>query len=181
MKNSKTLYIVGLIVAICLSLGGGYLLGKGQSYGGNSRFNGAGMAGGIGANGRTGGNRLAGGSATFGQIVSIDEQGLSVKMPNGSSKIILLAPSTKIVKTVEAVKDDLKTGVNVMAQGTANADGSITASSVQIQTDAVVQNIIPGTQNNSAAQSGSSAGQNNPAAQSGSSAGQNNPPAGSQG
>ena len=67
-----------------------------------------------------------------GEILSIDDTGFTVKMPDGSTKIVILSDSPSINKTSGGSKSDLKTGDQVTAFGTANSDGSVTAQSVAI-------------------------------------------------
>lgn len=67
-----------------------------------------------------------------GEIISQDETSITVKMQDGSSKIVILSDDTKINKSSEGSKSDLKTGETVTAVGTTNSDGSITAQNVSI-------------------------------------------------
>ena len=67
-----------------------------------------------------------------GNILSIDANGMTVKLQDGSSKIVILSGTTTFMKEASAVKDDIKTGDTVMVTGTTNSDGSVTAQSVQI-------------------------------------------------
>jgi flagellar basal body-associated protein FliL len=67
-----------------------------------------------------------------GEIISADDKSITVKMQDGSSKIVLLNDKTEINKASEATKEDLKTGEKVMAMGQENSDGSITAQSIQL-------------------------------------------------
>ncbi len=75
---------------------------------------------------------LSGGSAS-GEIISVDEKSITVKLPSGGSRIIFFSSLTKISKSVDAPVSDLIAGANVMANGTANPDGSITAGNIQIR------------------------------------------------
>ncbi len=67
-----------------------------------------------------------------GEIISQDDKSITVKLTDGSSKIVLLSDKTTINKAAEAKKEDLKTGEKVAVFGQENADGSVTAQSVQI-------------------------------------------------
>ncbi len=72
-----------------------------------------------------------------GSILSIDNDTLTVKLANGSSTIVVLSGSTAYMKEAAAAKTDLKTGDTVMAIGTSNSDGSVTAQSIQINPPAL--------------------------------------------
>ncbi len=89
---------------------------------------------GIGRQGLMGGQaRFRGmGGAVMGEIISQDYKSITVKLPDGSSKIVLLADNVTVSKTDTGSKSDLKTGVIVGAFGTNNSDGSVTAQNIQI-------------------------------------------------
>ena len=67
-----------------------------------------------------------------GQVVSTDANSITVKLPDGSTKILIVGSSTAFSKSASGSLSDLKTGDSVMAFGTSNSDGSITAQNVQI-------------------------------------------------
>ncbi len=93
------------------------------------------MMGGNGANGnfRTGAGRNgANGGAVRGEIVSNDNGTLTVKLGDGSTKLVLLSGNTNISKATAGTKDDLKSGQQVMVIGTTNSDGSVTAQMVSL-------------------------------------------------
>ncbi len=87
-----------------------------------------------GQNGQMGQRRgsFQGSRPVNGEIVSQDANSITVKMRDGSSKIINLSDKTTINKASEGTKADLKTGENVTAFGTTNSDGSVTAQNVSI-------------------------------------------------
>lgn len=68
----------------------------------------------------------------LGAISSLDDKSLTVKMPDGSSKIILFGSTVAISKTTDATKTDLQLGTQVGVFGTNNSDGSVTAQAIQI-------------------------------------------------
>lgn len=134
MKPSKNL-IIAIIVTAVIAGGGGFFggltVGKSSApaRGNFSQF-------GANANRPAGGaaNRLRqGGGFINGQILSLDDKSLTVQDRNGGSKIIFFAPSTTIGKTTDGAVADLNVGETVMASGTANADGSVTAQNIQIR------------------------------------------------
>jgi hypothetical protein len=62
----------------------------------------------------------------------MNSNSLTVKLSDGSTKIVVLSGSTTFVKSSPASQSDLKTGDTVNVVGTQNSDGSVTASDVQI-------------------------------------------------
>jgi len=77
------------------------------------------------------GNRL-GFRPVAGEIIGSDENSITVKLQDGSSKIVLLSEKTEINKTNPASQDELKVGEKVSVFGTENSDGSVTASNIQL-------------------------------------------------
>lgn len=67
-----------------------------------------------------------------GEVISQDDNSVTVKIQDGSSKIVILSDQTTINKASEGTKSDLKTGERVVAFGTENSDGSITAQNISI-------------------------------------------------
>lgn len=125
-KSLSTIIIVAVIVAAIAFYGGmKYQQSKGRSF--------AGAAGGPGAGqfGRRGGG-ANGARPVGGSIVSSDDKSVTIKLMDGSTKIILLSGSTVINKATTGTKDDLKTGQQIVAFGTTNSDGSVTAQTVAI-------------------------------------------------
>lgn len=68
----------------------------------------------------------------MGEIISSDDKSITVKMQDGSSKIVLVSDSTDINKADKANKEELKVGEKVSVFGTSNSDGSVTAQSIQL-------------------------------------------------
>jgi len=124
MKNS---IIIAILVAIIV--GGGAFFGgmKYQQSKQRSFFrqgNAPGLRAGVG-------NRL-GFRPVNGEIISLDDKSITVKLQDGSSKIVLISDKTEINKAAEATKSDLKVGDKVAVFGQENSDGSVTAQNVQI-------------------------------------------------
>lgn len=130
MKNKNIFLVFGLLILVGAgAFYGGMKYQEGQ--GGNNFVNGVrgGMMGrnGVGQNGARGGFR-----PVSGEIISADEKTITVKLQDGSSKIVLFSDKTTINKADVATKTDLKAGVKVAVFGTTNTDGSITAQNIQL-------------------------------------------------
>ncbi|MDD4938069.1 MAG: hypothetical protein PHX34_03595 [Candidatus Shapirobacteria bacterium] len=69
---------------------------------------------------------------TVGEIISLDDTSITVKMVDGSSKIVLISDSTSVNQSVTASKADLKIGLQVAVMGDQNTDGSVTGQSIEI-------------------------------------------------
>jgi len=77
------------------------------------------------------------GNRTVGEIISKNDTSITVKLPDGSSRIVLISSSAVINKMTEGSITagsitDLVVGENVMVVGETNADGNINAQSIQI-------------------------------------------------
>lgn len=126
MKNTNIIVTVLLVIIV----GGGaffagvkYQQGKQTSF---RQFNGV-----PGQRTGTVGNRM-GFRPVSGEIISSDDKSITVKLNDGSSKIVFLAGNTNINKAEEATKEDLKVGEKVAVIGQENPDGSITAQNIQL-------------------------------------------------
>jgi len=129
MKQSN-LIIIFVIIIILVGGGafyGGMKLGQtsGRTAFGPGSFQRNGAAAGT--------QRVANSSFVNGEIISQDDKSITVKLNNGGSKIIFYSDTTEIGKMASGTLADLGIGTNVMASGKINADGSISASSIQIR------------------------------------------------
>ncbi|HUD44999.1 MAG TPA: hypothetical protein VMR41_05620 [Patescibacteria group bacterium] len=137
MKNSMIITIVVVVIVAAAAFFGGMKYQQMQA-GSTSRFAGQYGQGGTGGQGRFGGGQGGagltrnGGGATVGDIVAQDSDSITLKLSDGSSKIVNLSSSTTINKMTTGSTSDLKTGERVAAIGTTNSDGSITAQTIQL-------------------------------------------------
>jgi hypothetical protein len=129
MKNNNV--VIMIIVALLIG-GGGFFAGMkyqqsktAQTFAG--RFGGPNSSGGRNRFGGNSNNR-----PVMGDIISQDDKSITVKMLDGSSKIVLISDSTSISKSDSGSKTDLKVGTRVGVFGTTNSDGSVTAQNVQL-------------------------------------------------
>ena len=129
MKNSLPIFI---IIAIIVA-GGAFFAGTKYQAGQRNNFALNGVNGqfrrGLGGNGTFGG---ANGNVARGDIIDVSDTGMTVKLPDGSSKIVILSDKTTISKAATGSRSDLKNGETVAIFGTSNSDDSLTAQNVQL-------------------------------------------------
>jgi hypothetical protein len=138
MKNAR---VIVPIIAVLVGLGVGFFGGiEYKNYQANkarSNFAAGGANGNFqrftaGTRGTGQGGAVARGGAVNGTILSMDAKSITVKLSDGSTKIVLFSGSTTYSNTATASQTDLKVGSTVAVFGAANSDGSVTATNVQI-------------------------------------------------
>lgn len=133
MKNNHIFLILVLLVVIGA---GAFYGGMKYQQGQQTSLSQAGAGGGNSAGARGGGARGAGNRNGFrpvsGDILSADDTSITVKLADGSSRIVLINDKTTINKAVVAAKADLKVGEKVAVFGTTNTDGSVSAQNIQL-------------------------------------------------
>lgn len=134
--------ILIVIIAVLVAGGGGFFAGskyqsqqrkggwpttttnQGQLRPGENRKGGWGE-------GQGQGNRI-GFRPVKGEIIGTDEKSITVKMDDGSSKIILISDTTQIYQAETASREDLTEGTTVSVFGTTNTDGSVSAQNIEL-------------------------------------------------
>lgn len=123
--------LVALAVVLA-AFGGGYATAR--ATGGTFGMNG--MQGRqFGQQGGTGSSRSPrfGGGMLGGEIISVEDGSVTLKAQDGGSRTVYIDSKTQVGKMTTGTAADLAAGVNVSVFGSANADGSITAQSIQIR------------------------------------------------
>lgn len=146
MKYTNTI-VVGMVVTATIIgfFGGRYYQKRQINTVGNGNFNFQGRGwnneqdGGRGSGramnndgNNNGAQGMRGGNMTSGEVTSMDDKSITVKMSDGSSKIILLSESTTYSMSESTTKDKIAVGTKVAVFGVSTSDGSLTASSIEL-------------------------------------------------
>lgn len=135
-KKLISISLVTFVVAGTLGFFGGIKYAQSKNSSANPGF-----ALGVGQNRvmggqQTGTRRVSAGPAggfVSGDVLSKDDKSITVKMRDGSSKIVFYSVTTSVGKAVTGTAADLATGQQVTVSGTTNSDGSMTAQQIQIR------------------------------------------------
>lgn len=91
---------------------------------------------GFGANGArrfgAGGQGANGGQVVRGEVLSNDGKTVTVKLQDGSTKLVLVSGATTITEATKASENALSQGKQVMVFGSSNPDGSVGAQNISI-------------------------------------------------
>ncbi len=128
---SKKVLTVWVIIAVVLC-GISFYAGDKHGQSASQTIADAGRGNFQGGQGGAGGNRRFGGNAN-GEVLSKDASTMTVKMRDGSTRIVLYSTTTQVFKSTASTPDDVTVGETVSVMGTANSDGSVTAQSIQIR------------------------------------------------
>lgn len=124
-KQTIAAMLIGLIVGAGVATAVSAMTStRAVRFSGNASFNGMGGM-------RPGGMR--GGGFTSGEVIAKDATSLTVKAPDGSSKIVLVASSTQVTTSGSGNIDDVAIGTTVLVTGLVNSDQSVTAQNIQIR------------------------------------------------
>jgi len=121
-----------ITIALILVIGGAAFFG-GMKYQQSKtpQFN-RGQFGQMGTANQNGNQKRIGNGQVMGEITSVDSKSITVKTNDGSSKIILLSDKTAINKATSGQISDLVVGTKVSVFGTANTDGSVSGTNIQL-------------------------------------------------
>ena len=114
----------------------GLIIGGAAGYFGEMQFSGrAGRFGGgtLTQAGSRGPGGMRGGGFTAGEVIAKDATSLTVKAPDGSSKIVLVSASSQVTHSAPGTLDDVAIGTNILVTGTVNSDQSVTAQTIQVR------------------------------------------------
>ena len=131
MNNMKNNNLLALAL-VALVVGGAAFFGGMKYQESKQLANMAQVRGQLGARGGMGSGARIGSRGVTGEIIASDDKTVTVKLADGSSKIVILASNVTINKATQGSKDDLKMGIRVSVFGTENADGSVTAQNIQL-------------------------------------------------
>ena len=146
--NKTTIFIVALIVATSSAFYGGMTFAKKRSAGNRAtnnfqnlrnlspeerqkRLSEMGVAGGRGFRGGSNSGN-AGSRPVSGEILSQNKDGFTIKLRNGSTKIIFTSASTTITKSTAGNTNDITKNATVIITGNQNPDGSYGAKTIQL-------------------------------------------------
>jgi hypothetical protein len=142
MKKNNAIIIA--IVMLLVGGGAGFFIGKSYQQNQRSGFasqfangqgqirNGQGMGNASGEKQVAGNGMRSSFRPVIGEIISADDKSITVKLQDGSSKIVLFSSETAINKSEAGSTTDLKTGTKVLVNGQANSDGSVNAQNIQL-------------------------------------------------
>ncbi len=127
--------IIGAVVIAILSFWGGSAYAKHKSTTALRTMGGPTMQGARGTftvGGMKNGSN-AGGGFVSGTVLSKTDTTITVQNQAGGSKILLVSPTTAVSKSAQGSITDVAVGSSILATGSTNSDGSITAQTLQLR------------------------------------------------
>jgi len=122
--------LIPIILAIVIVVGGGGFFG-GMKYI-ESKFQ-RGLPQGVNGGFRQRVDSKEGAQSLSGEVISQSEDSFTIKLNDGSTKIVFVNDSTNITKSVDGALGDIKEGKQVFVSGNQNPDGSVTAQAIQLR------------------------------------------------
>lgn len=131
MKNINTYIMVG-VTAVVVGAGGFVAGTKYQQSQTQRRFTqgNSEVRGNLPSRGANVGG--SGRGMTVGEVSAKENNNLTLKMADGSSKIVILADSTTYQTCAEAKLENIEVGSKVAVNGATGNDGTITANNIEI-------------------------------------------------
>jgi hypothetical protein len=129
-KDMNKLIVVAVATAVIVggaAFGGGYAVAKKSA----PALAGRGM---MARDGQAGGQQKAQRAASNmanGEVLTVEEGSLTIKLADGGSRIVLLGKDAVVSYCAEAELSTVQPGTSLLATGEANADGSLTARFIQ--------------------------------------------------
>ena len=154
MKNNLMVTIIVAAIVGGLGFFGGMQYQKANArpagpggQGGQFQAPGNGQGRPEGFSGRNGAAPGGGGfSPVSGEILEIDGETITVKTPEGDSKIIIYSNSTNVNKTSEGSLSDLEVGEEIMVIGNEDTNGTVTAQTISVGGNGGFFRGVPGGQ-----------------------------------
>ena len=140
-KQWVSVAITSIIIAGTFT-GIGYKIGirKSGSLGPiNGQFQGRGAM--MGGQGR--GMGMRGNGNVAGTVINQDATTITLSLPQGGSRTVLITPTTTILKTAPGTMNDIQKDSFLMVSGTSNADGSISATTLSLRPAPQVKQLAP--------------------------------------
>jgi len=132
MKKTLIIFVVAILLVGGGAFYGGMKYQQSKSSSGNlTRQNFQNLS--QGQRQQLSGGRGGGSGFLGGEVLNKDAQSLTIKMTDGSSKIVFFSASTTISRMAEGSVNDIETGKQIIVTGSQNSDGSYTATTIQIR------------------------------------------------
>ena len=125
--------IIYIVIGLAVVGGGSFYAGLKYDQNKTAASRQARFGANVGGLGGARGGRGGGGGFIAGEILSKDDESVTLKLRDGGSKIIFFSDSTQITKSAGGSAKDLAIGQEISAAGETNSDGSVNAQTIQIR------------------------------------------------
>lgn len=135
MKKSLPIVIAIVIAVVAGAFVGGLKYGQAHASTGPeldpSAFGGMQGAGGLPQDASVA-NRAFSGNMVSGEITAVDGHTLTISLPDGTTQKVVVDDSAQITKQASGTVADLTVGETIVATGTENEDGSVSADTIRL-------------------------------------------------